>query len=85
MFPINLTGTTKEVQIVETECEPPSESVENVEPPKELNTEPILKKVKSSPPVQVDKKKGKIKPSKNSSNSQGGMKQSSLTSFFKTK
>lgn len=85
MFPIYHTGTTKEVKFVETECEPISESVENLEP-KQLNTEPVLKKMKTSQPdtaVQADKKKGKTKASKNISNQ--GMKQSSLTSFFKTK
>lgn len=70
---------------METECEPVSESVENLEP-KQLNIEPVLKKMKSCQPdstVQADKKKGKAKPSKNTSSQ--GMKQSSLTSFFKTK
>lgn len=70
---------------METECEPLSESVENLEP-KQLNTEPVLKKMKTCLPdtaVQADKKKGKTKASKNISTQ--GMKQSSLTSFFKTK
>jgi len=77
-------GTTKEVQIVETKCEP-SESIGN-SVPKELSDETSNKQVKSSKPdtqVQVGKKKSQTKQSKN--NSSQGMKQSSLTSFFKTK
>lgn len=70
---------------METECEPLSESVENLEP-EQLNSEPVFKKMKTCQPdtaVQTDKKKGKTKASKNISSQ--GMKQSSLTSFFKTK
>lgn len=75
-------GTTKEVQIVETECEP-LELVENTENslPYTSSTDPASKKVKPKEPVE--KKKSKNKQSKN--NSSHGMKQSSLTSFFKTK
>lgn len=70
---------------METESELPESSLVNVEnsEPKE---EPIKKKLKlcgSDAPVQADKKKGKNKQSKNTSSQ--GLKQSSLTSFFKTK
>ncbi|XP_026808725.1 DNA polymerase delta subunit 3-like [Rhopalosiphum maidis] len=77
--------TTKEVKIVETECESLSESTENdnIPEPKELNIEPVVKKIKICESDSADKKKNKNKKSKNSSNQ--GMKQSSLTSFFKTK
>lgn len=80
-------GTTKEVKIVETKCEP-TESVENIDNSecKELNVEPITKKIKSCAPdtaVQVDKKNNKQKQTKNkTASSSQGMKQSSLTSFF---
>ncbi|VVC27706.1 DNA polymerase subunit Cdc27 [Cinara cedri] len=80
--------TTKEVKLVEIECEP-SESVGNVENlvANELDTEPINKKPKpceSDINIQKEKNKVKNKPSKNNKSTQG-MKQSSLTSFFKTK
>lgn len=70
--------------MLETKCEP-SESVRNVDNVvlNELNIKPVVKKMKPSEPVPIDKKKGKNKQSKN--NSSQGMKQSSLTSFFKTK
>jgi len=77
--------TTKEVKIVETICEP-AESVENIKTsePKEMIIEPVNKKIKScasDTAVQIDKKKTK----KSKSSSTQGMKQSSLTSFFKAK
>lgn len=70
---------------METECESFSESNGNENTPesRELNIEPIVKKIKVSESDSADKKKNKNKKSKNSSNQ--GMKQSSLTSFFKTK
>jgi len=49
----------------------------------ESNIEEVSKKVKPNELVPVEKKKSKNKQSKN--NSGHGMKQSSLTSFFKTK
>lgn len=69
---------------METECEP----LENVNDSKskKIDTEPVNKKIKSiesDPAVIVDKKNNKKKPSKNGSSQ--GMKQSSLTSFFKAK
>ncbi|XP_001947535.2 DNA polymerase delta subunit 3 [Acyrthosiphon pisum] len=77
--------TTKEVKIVETECVPLLESIgnDNNSESKELNVEPVIKKIKISESDSADKKKNKNKKSKNSSSQ--GMKQSSLTSFFKTK
>lgn len=77
--------TTKEVKIVETECESFLESNENdnTPEPRKLNIEPVVKKIKVSESDSADKKKNTNKKSKNSSNQ--GMKQSSLTSFFKTK
>uniref|UniRef100_A0A2H8TVG5 DNA polymerase delta subunit 3 n=1 Tax=Melanaphis sacchari TaxID=742174 RepID=A0A2H8TVG5_9HEMI len=77
--------TTKEVKIVETECESLSESIgnDNIPEPKELNIEPVVKKMKVSESDSADKNKNKNKKSKSSSSQ--GMKQSSLTSFFKTK
>lgn len=61
--------------------------VENVEnsKPKEINIDLANKKIKlDTAGMQVDKKKNKlVKQSKNISSQ--GMKQSSLTSFFKTK
>lgn len=70
---------------METVCEP-TESLENIKTsePKEMIIEPLNKKIKSrasNTAVQIDKKK--TKKSKNSSTQ--GMKQSSLTSFFKAK
>lgn len=70
---------------METECEL-LKSVDNGENSvtNELNVEPATKKIKpceSDTAVQVDKKKSKTKQSKNTSTP--GMKQSSLTSFFK--
>jgi len=53
---------------------------------KKIDTEPVNKKIKSiesDSAIKVDKKNNKKKPSKNSSSQ--GMKQSSLTSFFKAK
>ncbi|XP_015375746.1 PREDICTED: uncharacterized protein LOC107170197 [Diuraphis noxia] len=77
--------TTKEVKIVETECESLLESTgnDNISESKELNIEPVIKKIKISETDSADKKKNKNKKSKSSSSQ--GMKQSSLTSFFKTK
>ncbi|XP_060863805.1 DNA polymerase delta subunit 3-like [Metopolophium dirhodum] len=77
--------TTKEVKIVETECVSLLESIgnDNNSESKELNIEPVIKKIKISESDSADKKKNKNKKSKNSSSQ--GMKQSSLTSFFKTK
>lgn len=76
--------TIKEVEILETKCEP-SEPVENIDNVvlNELNIESVVKKMKPSEPIPMDKKKIKNKQSKNSSSQ--GMKQSSLTSFFKIK
>jgi len=77
--------TTKEVKIVETECESLLESTgnDNISESKALNIEPVIKKIKISETDSSDKKKNKTKKSKSSSSQ--GMKQSSLTSFFKTK
>lgn len=84
MYSFIFVGTTKEVEMLETKCEP-SESVKNADNVvlNELNIEPVVKKIKPSDSVPMDKKKGKSKQSKNNSNQ--GMKQSSLNSFFKTK
>lgn len=70
---------------METECESFLESNgnDNIPEPRELNIEPVVKKMKVSESDSADKKKNKNKKSINSSNQ--GMKQSSLTSFFKTK
>lgn len=78
-------GTTKEVNMVETVNESPSETDSTVEDSKlkEINSEPVKKKMKlgeSDTVAQVDKKKSKTKQPKSSSNP--GMKQSSLSSFF---
>lgn len=70
---------------METECESLLETVENdnTTESKKLNIGPVIKKNKIGEPDSADKKKNKNKKSKN--NSSQGMKQSSLTSFFKTK
>lgn len=77
--------TTKEVKVVETECISLLESIgnDNISEYKELNIEPVIKKIKILESDSTDKKKNKNKKCKSSSSQ--GMKQSSLTSFFKTK
>ncbi|XP_025404852.1 DNA polymerase delta subunit 3-like [Sipha flava] len=74
--------TTKEVNIVETVCEPSSKTDVIVEDAKlkEFNSEPSKKKMKLDESGHIDKKKNKTKQPKLSSNQ--GMKQSSLNSFF---
>lgn len=70
---------------METECVSPLEPIgnDNNSESKELNNKPVIKKIKISESDSADQKKSKNKKSKNSSSQ--GMKQSSLTSFFKTK